>query len=49
MRHPLSTSGWPGTPQAPGHSACWRASGTTPGAEDPPTEASEAPAKEAMR
>jgi hypothetical protein len=40
------------TPQAPGHGACWRASGTTqrqrcPGAEDQPPGASEAPAREA--
>jgi hypothetical protein len=40
------------TPQAPGHGACWRPSGTTqrqrcPGAEDQPPEASEAPAREA--
>jgi hypothetical protein len=39
-------------PQAPGHGATWRASGTTqrqrcPGAEDAPPEASEAPAREA--
>jgi hypothetical protein len=39
-------------PQAPGHGAYWRASGTTqrqrcPGAGDPPAEASEAPAGEA--
>jgi hypothetical protein len=39
-------------PQAPGHRACGRASGTTqrqrcPGAEDQPREASEAPAREA--
>jgi hypothetical protein len=37
-------------PQAPGHGACWRASGTTqrqrcPGAEGQPPEASEARAR----
>jgi hypothetical protein len=41
-------------PQAPGHGTGWRASVTTqrqrcPGAEDPPPEASEAPAREAVR
>ena len=41
-------------PQSPGHSASQRASGTTqrqrcPGDEDQPPEASEAPAREAMR
>jgi hypothetical protein len=44
------------TPQAPGHGATWRACafGTTqrqrcPGAEDPPPEAGEAPAREASK
>jgi hypothetical protein len=43
MGHALSSSGRPWAPQAPGHSACWRASGTTqrqrcPGAEDPASQ-----------
>jgi hypothetical protein len=46
-------------PQVPGRRAFWRASGTTsrgpegpqrcPGAEDPPPDASEAPAREAKK
>jgi hypothetical protein len=55
MRHRLSISDCsPVMPQAPGHGAGWRASSTTlrqrgPGAEDPPPEASEAPAREAEK
>ncbi len=57
MRHRLSVLDRPWAPQAPGpapHSASLRASAAThegpqrcPGAEDPPPEASEAPAREA--
>jgi len=51
MRRPLSAPGRMGTPQAPGrtpHKAL-QAPLRCPGAEDQPSEASEAPAREAMK
>jgi hypothetical protein len=44
MRHPLAILGPTTAPQAPGRTPRQRC----PGAEDPPPEASEAPAREAM-